>query len=188
LDPLRFRRDPWLRTIGYHLATWSLAALVLELERASPTPGSGPSSIVVVLGATVLVSLTHERRVAKMAGIASDPVDPRVSVLVTTTLAALVLATAAFAYASLAHWIVTAWLAGIGAMLLVWSSLITFEWLGGVGATLVGASLADAALLIWRPGSDATVAVRMLVLGIVVPLAGVLTSRRFLWFRAQRDN
>lgn len=179
MDPLSFRRDPWLRGSAYHLATWSFLLFVLDLRRA--LPDAGLAGGVVLVGATVMTSLTHERRIGKMAGPAGDPLWPGVAALAKGLAAGLVAGSAGLAMAGRADAVVSLWLAGVGAGLAVWGRRASFGWYLGLGAATGLAALVDAGLLLWR-GVPST-GLRAAVLVLALPLAALWTNRTWLWFR-----
>ncbi len=178
MDPENFRRDPWLRGSGYHLATWSLVALVLDLRRAAP--GASAAGTVVFVAAAVLTSLTHERRIGKMAGPALEPVWDGAGRLWWSLGAAFAASGAVLAARGLEQWLVPALLATVGAGYLVWSRFVRMPWFAAVGAVALVAALLDAGA---TATGQPTLAMRFLVLGLVLPAAGLWTSRQYLWFR-----
>lgn len=185
MDPSTFRRDPFLRSSAYHLATWSLAALVLELRRSSPSPGDdGASSAAVVaavVGGALLTSMTHERRVGKMAGAAGEPVFAGAGRMWAGALVGMLAGSVALAGAGWAGWLFNLWVGGTGATFARWGRRTGMNWYVGLGLAMVAFAAADAVLAMLEgqpsPGS------RFLVLGVVLPGAALVTNRRFLWFR-----
>jgi hypothetical protein len=178
LDPAAFRRDPWLRTSGYHLATWSLVALALELMRAS-TDDPGVSRIVVLLGGALLISSTHERRVAKMAGVAGNLVYEKTRLLWGFVALALLSTFVAATGAPNADPLFPVAMVIVGVGFAQWGAGARFAWFVGLGSAIVGAGLLDVVV-----GPAVRPYWRMLVLGILLPGAGIETSRRYLWFRS----
>lgn len=179
MDPGHFRGDPWLRSSGYHLATWSLVALVLDLRRAAPS-GTGAAGAILLVAAAVLTSLTHERRIGKMAGPALVPVWDRAGQLWWSLLAGFVAIAVPLVTRGHGEWLVPVGLVLVGTGHLVWSRCVRMSWLAVIGAAAVAAALVDAAA---TASGQAPLALRALVLGVVLPAAGLWTSRRYLWFR-----
>jgi hypothetical protein len=177
LNPAAFRRDPWLRTSGYHLATWSLVAFVLELVRTSDG-AAGMSSVVVLLAGGVLSSFTHERRVAKMAGAAGDPVYENTALLWGLVALALISAGVAAAGAPVSDPLFPVAMVIVGIGFAQWGAGAHFPWFVGLGSAIVAVGLLDVAI-----SAPARPYLRMLVLGVLLPAAGIETSRRYLWFR-----
>ncbi|MFN2378192.1 MAG: hypothetical protein ABR538_16810 [Candidatus Binatia bacterium] len=188
VSPTTFRRDPWLRSSGYHLATWSLLGLVLELRRLSPGEGAavGGAGLLFLVAAAVLTSFTHERRIGKMAGPAGEAVWPGAAALWRTLLAALAAASALLLTTENAGMLFPLWCAGVGCGFWLWGRGAGFPWYEGLGLLMSVAALVDVGLL-WAEGSAAP-GFRFAVLGLVLPGAGLLTSRRFLWFRPPADG
>jgi hypothetical protein len=182
VDPALFRRDPWLRTSGYHLATWSLVAFVLELRRAAATDGGDAAFLVVLLGGALLTSLTHERRVGKMAGIAGAPLHPRIDVLWWSVIGAIVLGGLALHWIARPHWMFPMWMMLAGEGFLLWGMAVGFAWYRALGVAMIAAGLLDIAMMATGAGRWP----RLVVLGALLPAAGLVTSRRYLWFRAPR--
>jgi hypothetical protein len=183
LQPTDFRQDRWLRTSATHLATWSLAALVLDvLLRAAgkASQGTGIATFVVVVAASLLNSMTTERRVAKMLGPAGKPVYAgagRMWLLVFATLAS---ASAALFGAGRADAIVTLWLFGAGTAFLFWGRTIGFSWYAGAGLGMMLAGAVDS----WMSAAGGPVGLwRILVLGLALPATAIATNRRYLWLR-----
>lgn len=184
MDPPTFRRDPWLRGSAYHLATWSLLLFVLDLRRGAADAAvadTGLAGTIVLLGATVMTSLTHERRIGKMAGPAAAPLWPGVAGLARGLAVGLVGTSAALAMAGRSDAIVTLWLSGVGAGLAAWGRRAAFGWYVGLGGATVAASLVDAGILLWR-GFPST-GFRAAVLVVALPAAALWTNRTWLWFR-----
>lgn len=182
MDPAVFRRDPWLRTSGYHLATWSLVALVLELMRTSHRESS-LSLVVVLLGGAVLTSLTHERRVAKMAGRAGNPVYEKTPLLWGFVALALLSTFAAAMGAPNSDPLFPVGMVIVGVGFAQWGAGARFAWFVGLGAAIVAAGLLDVVL-----DPETRPYWRMLVLGVGLPAAGLATSSRYLWFRPAADQ
>jgi hypothetical protein len=177
LNAAAFRRDPWLRTSGYHLATWSLVAFVLEMLRTSDG-AAGVASVVALLAGGVLSSFTHERRVAKMAGAAGAPVYQKTPLLWGFVALALVSAGVAAIGAPNTDPLFPVAMVIVGIGFAQWGAGARFAWFVGLGSAIVAAGLLDIALSApWRP------CLRMIVLGALLPAAGIETSRRYLWFR-----
>lgn len=179
MNPEEFRRDAWLRSSGYHLATWSLFALVLEIGRAAPAR-SGAASTVVLVAAAVLTSLTHERRIGKMAGPALAPVWDGAGRLWWSLFGAFLTVATLLLAGGRAAWLVPLALATVGVGYLVWSRFVGRTWLAAIGVAAVLAATIDAAT---TAAGEPPFLLRALVLGIVLPAAGLWTSRRYLWFR-----
>lgn len=186
VSPTTFRRDPWLRSSGYHLATWSLLGLVLELRRLSPGEGAvtGSAGLLFLVAAAILTSLTHERRIGKMvgpAGPAGEAVWPGAGALWRTLLSALAAASALLVATQNAGMLFPLWCAGVGSGFWLWGRRAGFAWYEGLGLLMAVAAMVDVGLM-WGEGGAAP-GFRFAVLGLVLPGAGLLTSRRFLWFR-----
>lgn len=184
VSPTTFRRDPWLRSSGYHLATWSLLGLVLELRRLSPGEGAvtGSAGLLFLVAAAVLTSLTHERRIGKMVGPAGEAVWPGAGALWRTLLSALAAASALLPVTGNAAMLFPLWCAGVGSGFWLWGRRAGFPWYEGLGLVMAVAALVDLGLL-WKGGGVVVPGLRFAVLGLLLPGAGLLTSRRFLWFR-----
>ncbi|MFN2427645.1 MAG: hypothetical protein ABR587_14490 [Candidatus Binatia bacterium] len=178
MDPVTFRRDRYLRTSGYHLATWSLVALVVELRLGHPAPAA--AVLAGLLAGATLTSFTHERRVGKMAGAAGAAVYEGAGRMWLALFAVLGAATAALVLASRQEWLFGAWAAGVGLGFTFWGWKAGFAWYVGVGSTMLAASLADAAQ-VWA--GEPVLGFRVFVLGVALPALALLTNRRFLWFR-----
>jgi hypothetical protein len=178
LDSAAFRRDPWLRTSGYHLATWSLVGLALELMRTSPD-GLGVSRTIVLVGGALLISSTHERRVAKMAGIAGNLVYEKTGVLWGFVGLALLSTFVAATRAPNTDPLFPVAMVIVGVGFAQWGAGARFAWLVGLGSAIVAAGLFDVVI-----AAAARPYWRMFVLGVLLPGAGIETSRRYLWFRS----
>ena len=185
MDPATFRRDPYLRTSASHLATWSLVGFVLELRLGGPESAGTPEGIVVavLLAGAVLASLTHERRVGKMAGPAG-PVGTAsfegAGRMWSGLLAALTAASALLLLASRPQWLFDAWTVGVGSGFAVWGWKAGFAWYTGLGLALVAVGAVDA---IVTAAGGSVLALRCLVLALALPAFSLVTNRRFLWFR-----
>jgi hypothetical protein len=184
VDPSAFRRDPWLRTSGYHLATWSLVAFVMELWRRQPESDHATATVVLVAGA-VLTSLTNERRVAKMAGIAGEPVYPGTALVWRLVALALFVSGAAAVFEANTNGMFPVAMIATGMGFAVWGAGAGFAWFSALGAAMVGTALVDVALL---GRGDASRTLRLAVLGVALPAFGLATSYRFLWFRPSGDR
>jgi hypothetical protein len=178
-----FRRDRWLRTSASHLGTWSVASLVLDsVIRSTGRTGSMRSAtFVAIAGITLLNSMTTERRVAKMVGVAGEPVYAAAGAMWRLVLAMLALASVALVAAHAAAAVIPLWLAGVGATFLFWGRKTELAWYAALGAAMVIAGVADA----WLSRSSGPVGpLRVAVLGLALPAAAIATNRRFLWVRA----
>jgi len=147
LDPTTFRRDRWLRTSAYHLATWSIAAFVIDIRFRSIGPGEHATvsaTLVIIVAASILSSIQTERRVAKMMGPATDLVDAGAGTMWRIVVAVLVAASIGLVAAARAEGLVDAWMLVIGGPVAIF---------------------------------------RLVVLGIGLPVAAILTNRRYLWLR-----
>jgi hypothetical protein len=177
LDSSAFRRDPWLRTSGYHLATWSLVGFALELMRTSDG-GLAVSRVVVLVAGALLVSSTHERRVAKMAGISGAPVYEKTPQLWGFAGLALLSTFVAAMNAPNTDPLFPVAMVIVGVAFAQWGAGARFAWFVWLGAAIVAAGLLDVVI-----GAAARPYWRTLVLGVLLPGAGIETSRRYLWFR-----
>jgi hypothetical protein len=182
VDAAAFRRDRYLRSSAYHLATWSFAGCVLELRR-----GTGTASLhdalaagVVVVGISLLSSFTNERRVGKIAGVAGEPVWTGAGTMWLATFAALAVVSAVAVSLRRADLLFDFWVALVGAAFAYWGSKTDFPWYGRVGLALVLSVVVDLAL---QANGGPVGAFRFLLLGIVLPAAAVWTNREYLWFR-----
>lgn len=185
MTPAEFRRDRWLRSSAYHLSTWSLAAFVLAF-RAETVPdafdATGIAVAVVVVGGSVMSSLAHERRVGKIAGVAGESVYPGAGRMWAGVLGALALAAAGLIMKSgRADGLYLLGMIGVGTGFALWGRRAKFPWYLGLGAAMVAAGLLDGVLA--ATGGPAR-PLRLLVLGLALPVAALLTNRRWLWFRA----
>lgn len=185
MTPVEFRRDRWLRTSAYHLSTWSLAAFVLSLRAEAgrePFDAAGVAVAVAVVGGSVMSSLTHERRVGKMAGVAGDAVDAGAGRSWAGVLAALALSAAGLVLATgRTDGLYLLGMVGVGTGFARWGRRAKFPWYLGLGAAMVAAGVLDGVLAL--VGGPARPFVRLFVLGLALPAAALLTNRRFLWFR-----
>ncbi len=183
MQPEIFRKDRWLRTSAYHLASWSLAALVLDVRLRSAvttTHATGIAAFVVIVGASLLTSMTTERRVAKMFGPAGAPVFAGAGRLWLMVFAVLTSASVAIASAGRVEAVVTLWMFGVGAAFLFWGRTIGFSWYAGLGLALMAAGAIDS----WMSATGGPVGLlRVFVLGLALPAAAILTNRRYLWLR-----
>lgn len=182
MDPAAFRRDPWLRTSGYHLATWSLVAFVLELWRDRPGE-VGAAQAVALVGGAFLTSLTHERRVAKMAGIAGEPVYSETALVWRLVFVGLAASMAAMLAAPNMAALFPVAMCVLGIGFAQWGAGAGFPRFVWLGAFMVAAALLDVSL-----GAAGSRLIRQLVLGFALPAFGVATSRRYLWFRLREDG
>jgi len=187
VTPAEFRRDRWLRSSAYHLSTWSLAAFVLAFRaEAVPEPfdSTGLAVAIVVLGGSVMSSLTHERRVGKMAGVAGEAVYAGAGRMWTGVLGALALAATALAMKTgRADGLYALGMVGVGTGFARWGRRAKFPWYLGLGASMIAVGALDAVLV--GAGGPAR-PLRLLVLGLALPVAALLTNRRYLWFREER--
>jgi hypothetical protein len=185
LDSLTFRRDRWLRTSASHLATWSLAGLVLEFRfRAVGGGGEGAAAaaVVVIVGVSLLNSSTHGRRAAKMVGPAGEPSYAGAGQMWTMVIGALALGSGALLAAGRPEYVTTIWLFGVGCAFALWGRKADFLWYFGLGSAMVAAAAFDAAL---AATGGPVGPFRFFVLGLALPAAALLTNRRFLWFRPE---
>lgn len=185
MNPTIFRRDRWLRTSAYHLATWSIAAFVFEVRFRSAgqtDEATGIATAVVIVAASLLSSMTTERRIGKMFGPAGEPAFAGAGRMWRMVFATLASATAALVFASRAEAVLTLWLLGVGTGFLFWGRRIGFAWYAGVGLAMIAAGILDSCLA--ATGGPVAL-VRMLVLGLALPVTAVVTNRRFLWLRAE---
>jgi len=183
LHPDAFRKDRWLRTSAYHLASWSLAALVLDVRLRSvgqTTQATGIATFVVIIAASLLSSMTTERRVAKMLGPAGAPVFAGAGRMWLLVIGALTSASVAIASAGRVEAVLTLWMIGVGTAFLFWGRTIDFSWYAGLGLALIAAGAADS----WMTATGGPVGpYRVVVLGLALPAAAILTNRRYLWLR-----
>jgi hypothetical protein len=183
LEPSTFRRDPYLRSSAYHLATWSLAAFVIEFQLASASgldAANGIAALVVLIGASALSSVTHERRVGKMMGPAGAPVWAGAGQMWLVLLVGLAAGSLVLALGSLAALLFPLWALAVGAGFATWGRKAAFAWYTGLGFALVGVGLLDLAIGI---SAGPTTPFRITVLGLGLPGFALLTNRRFLWLR-----
>ena len=183
MQPASFRRDRWLRTSAYHLATWSIAALVLDVRLRAARDASHATvifALVVIFAGSLLTSMTTERRVAKMVGPAGAPLFAGAGRMWILVFAMLMSASAAILGAGRAEAILTLWMLLVGAAFLFWGRATGFAWYVGLGASILAAGAVDS----WMSATGGPVGPwRVLVLGIALPAAAIATNRRFLWFR-----
>lgn len=184
MDALTFRRDPYLRSSAYHLATWSLTAFVLVLRAQSSEFGVDLVPMTVMLvGAAAMTSMTHERRVGKMVGPAGEAVWPEAGAMWLRLLGALVINSGWLMGLGRPDLLFTLWALGVGAGLAVWGRRVQLDWYLGAGATLAAVGVLDALLTVQ---GAATLGLRLVVLGLAVPAFALATNQRFLWFRPGR--
>ena len=182
MTPAEFRRDPWLRTSASHLATWSFAALALDLLARS---GAGTpravrvSAIVGVVAGSLLTSMTTERRIAKMVGPAGDSVYERAGQLWTIVLATLVAATFVLVALEQRGALMPMWLGGVGAAFVFWGRKTRFDWYVILGGAMFAFAVFD---LLFAAGT-----LRIVVLGVLLPVAAMAANRQYLWLRAEDD-
>lgn len=183
MKPADFRRDRRLRTSGYHLATWSLAAFVLEARalamQGHAGAGSGAVMLIVIAG-SVLSSLTHERRVGKMTGPAGETVFDSAARLWAVVFMVLGVVSVWLAAGGQSRWLFPLWMLGVGLGFTIWGSRAAFGWYVFLGVAMAVAAALDVGLAVagWphRP-------LRLAVLGLALPAAALMTNRRYLWFR-----
>jgi hypothetical protein len=178
VDPATFRRDAWLRSSGYHLATWSLAGFAIELRRATRAEDAAPGFVILIAALALLTSLTHERRVGKIAGIAGEPAWRHSAQLWRAMVCLLVAGSLAVMLASRQHLLFQVWMLVVGSGCVLWGRGTRFAWMSGAGGTMIAAGLLD---LAWP-----STALRLFVLGLVLPAAGLTASSRYLWSRPPR--
>ncbi len=193
MDRATFRRDRYLRSSGYHLAIWSLAAFALQYRLGLQPSGQGLSAFpffVMLVGGSLMTSFTHERRVGKMAGVAGEPVFAGAGRLWTMVFAALALVDSALVAAGLEIYLVPSWWLGVGAGFAVWGFRAGFGWYTGFGAALASAGMLDLIVLQTDPSGIAAglhrVIWRSLVLAVAIPAFALETNRRHLWYRRPR--
>lgn len=193
MDPATFRRDRYLRSSGYHLAVWSLAAFVLQYRLGLQPSGQGISAFpffVMLVGGSLMTSFTHERRVGKMAGVAGEPVFAGAGRLWLVVFAALGFVDSVLIASGLELYLVPSWWLGVGAGFAVWGWRAGFGWYTGFGAALVSAGMLDLIVLQTDPSGIAAglhrVIWRSLVLAVFIPAFALETNRRHLWFRRPR--
>ena len=181
MDRSTFRRDPYLRSSAYHLATWSLAAFVFELRLGRGQFDAASVGLYgVLLGGAILTSITHERRVGKMAGPAGDAVWSGAGAMWLRLLGTLVTLTGMLAFAGRGDLLFAAWAFGVGWGFAVWGWKANFPWYAGLGLGLAWVALVDAAML--AAGTPMPM-LRGLVLAVGLPALALRTNHRFLWFR-----
>jgi hypothetical protein len=183
LTPSEFRRDPWLRTSAYALATWSLAGFLLEvrLRAAGTATEDGIAATIVIAGASLLASRTHARRVAKMAGQAGEPVFANAKAMWRLIVAAALLLSVVAVRAGRTDLVFPLWMLAAGSGFAAWGRAVGLGWYVGLGALMAGIGLLD--LLLSR-GSFAAYSLEMFTLGLLLPAAAIATNRQFLWIRA----
>lgn len=135
--------------------------------------------MVLVAGA-VLTSFTHERRVAKIAGPAGEPVFAGAGRLWTVTLLVLGVASAVLAATDEAQWLFALWAAAAGAAFTLWGLRTRFRSYVALGLGLAAAGVLDASA---TAGGSPLAGLRIFVLGVALPAAAIATNRRYLWFR-----
>jgi hypothetical protein len=194
LEPASFRRDPYLRSSAYHLATWSLVAFVLELRGATSTASTTSASAqllldlpvtVVLMAGAAMTSLTHERRVGKMVGPAGEALFAAAGRMWLALFAALAAASALLLAASKPQLLFDAWVVGVGSGFVVWGSKARFAWYMGLGAATVATAVLD--MVLWSAGMS-VLELRCLLLALALPAAALATNYRFLWFRPPQDR
>jgi len=189
LDPATYRRDPYLRSSAYHLATWSLMGFVLELRGSMPAASTDSPShlpvVVVLLAGAAMTSLTHERRLGKMVGPAGAAVFDGAGRMWTGVLAVLVAASVLLLAASRPQLLFDVWVVGVGAGLAAWGSKAGFAWYLGLGAAMVAVGAVDVAL---RSAGFPVLALRCALLAVALPVAALVTNHRFLWFHPPSDR
>lgn len=187
MDPITFRRDPYLRTSAYHLATWSLVATVLELRLATGAAAAGSRAVLpVLLAGAVLTSLTHERRVGKMTGPAGAPLVEGAARIWVQGLSVLAAVSAVLVVAERPQLVFDAWMLGVGVGFVVWGRAAAFAWYVGLGLAMIATAVVDFMLL--SAAGVPLLQLRLLASGVVIPGLALLTNRRFLWFRPERDG
>jgi hypothetical protein len=188
MDRETFRCDRRLRSSGYHLATWSLAAFVLQLQlsRAAEAGGSGlvpdraslVAMAVVVVAASMVTSFINERRVAKITGPAGVSAYDGAGAMWRVVLGVLVLVTGVLLSQSRGWQVFDVWAFGVGGAYILWGTRANFPWFSRIGLLMVVAGLFDVLML--SLGEPVT-ALRLLVLGVLLPAAALATNRRYLW-------
>jgi hypothetical protein len=185
MDAETFRRDRWLRTSASHLATWSLAAFVLvfrfQMAPVADDP-TGTAILFVIVAVSVLNSFTTERRVAKMVGPIGQPAFAGAGRMWAGILAVLVAASIGLLGASRSDAMFAIWMAGVGSGFVNWGREAKFPWYSGLGVAMLAVAALDLAL---ASVSGPVGPLRIFVLGLALPVAGLLTNRRYLWFRPE---
>lgn len=185
MTPAEYRRDRWLRSSAYHLSTWSLAAFVLAFRAETvpdPFDATGLAVALVVVGGSAMSSLTHERRVGKMAGVAGEAVYAGAGRMWAGVFGALALSALALVLRTgRADGLYLLGMVGVGTGFALWGRRARFGWYLGLGAAMVAAGVLDGVMA--SAGGPARL-LRLLVLGLLLPAAALLTNRRWLWFRA----
>lgn len=184
MTPAEYRRDRWLRSSAYHLSTWSLAAFVLALRAETvpdPFDATGLAVMLVVLAGSGMSSLTHERRVAKMAGVAGEAVYAGAGRMWAGVLGALALSGLALVLRTgRGDGLYLLGMVGAGTGFALWGRRAKFFWYLGLGVAMLVAGVVDGVLV--SVGGPAR-PLRLLVLGLVLPVTALVTNRRYLWFR-----
>jgi hypothetical protein len=184
MTPSEFRRDRWLRTSAYHLSTWSLTAFALAL-RAEFVPraldATGAALAVALAAGSVLSSLTHERRVAKMAGVAGEAAYAGAGRLWSALFGVLAVVAALLVGMGAAASLYAAAMLVVGTGFALWGRRAKFDWYFRLGLAMVSAGAFDLAV----EGSALAAPLRLLVLGLGLPAAALATNRRYLWFRPE---
>lgn len=155
------------------------------MQAQSPDAGATATvtaMAVVVVGASLLTSMTHERRVAKMVGPAGEPVYAGAGRMWLGLFALLASTSVALLQSSRPEALFRVWMFGVGCGFAVWGSRAGFRWYLGLGVSMVAAGLLD--LVLVATGGP-VVPLRIFVLGLALPVTALLTNRRYLWLRPQ---
>lgn len=135
---------------------------------------------MVLLAGAVLTSITHERRVGKMAGPAGDAVWSGAGVMWLRLLGTLVMLNAVLAAQGQSGLVFALSVFGVGWGFALWGWKANFPWYAGLGLGLAWIGLVDAAMLAAEMPEPL---LRYLVLAVGLPAVALLTNYRFLWFR-----
>lgn len=189
MDRAAFRRDPFLRTSAYNMATWALVNVLFSLPNYRLAAGAAwsPACFGIyslgLLTAGIALSAVHERRVAKLVGPAGDALFAAGRLWGPLLLVGTG-GTALLVTAGRPQFVQPLWLLVVGSAYVIWGAATRFRLYQVLGGVLGVAGLVVLALQQTRPGAPPSVLglhVWNLTMGAFSFAVAVTANRRYLW-------
>ena len=196
MDRASFRRDPFLRTSAYNMATWAVVNMLFSVPNyamaagAAWSPGLLGTYSLALFAVGIALSAIHERRVGKMVGPPGEPLFPAEKLWSPLLLIGFA-GTVALIVSGRPQFIQPLWLLVVGTAYIVWGIGIRLRLYVVLGVVLALTGLA--ALAMQEPRSGAAPSVLglhlwNLTMGGFALAVAVATNRRYLWFTPAEGN
>jgi len=196
MDSVSFRRDPFLRTSAYNMATWAVVNVLFSVPNYALAAGTAWSPSLLgtyslgLFAAGIALSAMHERRVGKLVGPAGEALFPAGKLWGPLLLIGFG-GTVALVVSGRPQFIQPLWLLVVGSAYVVWGAATRFRLYQLLGGVLAAAGLAVLALQETRPGAAPSVLglhLWNLTMGAFALTVAVITNRRYLWFAPVGDR